>query len=313
MNEISTGANSSGSVVIAGGSGFLGQSLSNHLLRRGYKVIILSRTPKRSVNGVTVLQWDAKTIGTWVEAMNGAKAIINLVGKSVDCRYTEENKVEILQSRLDSVKVLADAISKVSRPPQVWIQAGSLAIFGNSEDTLCTEETPLGSGFSAEVCKQWEAAFEHSCTPHTRKVLFRIGFALDSSGGALNRLSFLAKWFLGGTIGTGQQFISWLHVADLNEATQLAIENESMRGIYNAASPSPVTNREFMRELRRSLGRRWGAPAPTFLVKIGTFILRTEAELALHGRRAIPKRLLEEGFQFRYTDLASAMDSIFKG
>jgi uncharacterized protein (TIGR01777 family) len=244
--------------------------------------------------------------------INGSYAVVNFTGKSVNCIYTPKNKAEIINSRIDSVNAVDQAVLQCAHPPQVIVQAGSLAIFGDTEKR-CDEEASHGEGFSVHVCQQWEDTFFNREFQKTRKVLLRIGFALGKNGGALEPLLKLAKFYLGGTIGSGRQYISWLHLDDLNEMFLTAIENEKMNGIYNATGPTPVTNKEFMKALRKSTNRGWSPPAPATLVKIGAYvIMRADPSLALTGRNCVPKRLLESGFKFKYTDLEDALEDLVK-
>ena len=295
-------------VVLAGGSGFLGRSLAQVLEARGYEVIILTRSP--APGSAREVAWDGRTLGDWCARLEGAVAVVNLTGRSVDCRYTPENRREILSSRLDSVRVLGEAIRRCATPPSVSVQAASLAIYGNSGEAVRNESSPPGEGFSVDVCHQWEQAFAEQRSPGTRQVLLRIGFALGRDGGALGSLARLARWGLGGTVGSGRQYVSWLHLDDLNTLFLRAIENPSMQGVYNATGPSPVTNAEFMRTLRHVLRRPWSPPAPAWAVRVGARLLGTEAELALTGRRGLPRRLMAEGFQFRHTDLSEALEEL---
>lgn len=299
------------SVVIAGGRGFLGSALAAHLCRNGYRVVILSRSPEpAAVPAAEIVQWDAKSLGAWKDRLEGATAVINIVGKSVNCRYTHENRREIQASRLDSVRVLGQAIAGCRQPPEVLVQASSLAIYGDAGKRLCTEQTPPATGFSPEVCIQWEAAVNAMKLPATRTVILRIGFALGKDGGALQPLAALAKWFLGGSVGAGNQYISWIHIHDLNEMFRWSVERPVLSGVFNATGPTPVTNREFMRELRSSLRRPWIPPTPSWAVKAGAFLMGTEASLALTGRRCTPARFLEDGFQFRFPQLKGALADI---
>ena len=233
-----------------------------------------------------------------------------MTGRSVDCRYTVANRQAILSSRLDSVRVLGQAVRACAAPPPSWIQAGSLALYGDPGDRFCDESAPVGEGFGAEVCVAWEAAFGAEILPGTRKTLLRIGFALGSGGGALTPLAQLARWGLGGTVGSGKQFISWLHVADLNTMIRWAIERPEVAGTYNATGPSPVTNQEFMAQLRRALKRPWSPPTPALAVHLGAFFMRTEASLALTGRRCVPARFQQEGFAFQYPDLLPTLTAL---
>ena len=296
-------------VVLAGGSGFLGRSLARALEARGYTPVILTRSPRPG--SPQEVAWDGQSVGPWCAELEGAAAVVNLTGRSVDCRYTPENRREILSSRLDSVRVLGEAPRQCTTPPPVWIQAVSLAILGDSGDTPRDEDSPPGEGFSVDVCRQWEAACAEHRPPHVRQVLLRIGFALGRDGGALDKLARLTRWGLGGTVGSGQQYISWLHIDDLDALFLRAIEDPTMHGVYHATGPTPVTNAEFMRTLRHVLHRPWSPPAPAWAVRLGARVLGTEAELALSGRRGLPRRLQEAGFVFRHTDLTRALESLY--
>ena len=294
-------------IILAGGSGFLGRSLAPFLSACGYRVLVLSRSATAIGTGVESLRWDGKTPGSWCDAIEEASAVVNLTGRSVNCRYTARNRREILDSRLDSVRVLGEAIAASRRPPEVLVQASSLAIYGDAGERVCDERTASGSGFGAEVCLQWEAAVNSLSLPHTRTVVLRIGFALGRDGGALQTLAGLTRWFLGGRAGSGDQYISWIHIADLNEMFRTAVEVGSTIGVYNATGPRPVTNLEFMRELRAVMGRPWSPPVPSAAVKLGALLMRTEASLALTGRRCLPARFLERGFRFQFPELRPAL------
>jgi len=297
--------------VLAGGSGFLGQCFAKELLAAGCEVDVLTRSPRANILGRAVA-WDGATVGDWARVLEGAAAVVNLTGKSVDCRYTPSNRREILESRLGSVDALGKALNKCATPPPVWVQAASLAIYGNPGAILCDETAPPGSGFSVEVCRRWEEAFNNCEVPSTRKVLLRIGFVLGPGGGALAPLARLARFGLGGPAGSGHQYISWLHVADLNRMLLWAIESEDAVGTYNATGPAPVTNAEFMATLRRAVGRPWSPPVPAWMVKVGAWAMQTEPELVLTGRRCIPSRLIAQGFKFAYPALDAALGDILK-
>lgn len=290
-------------IILAGGSGFLGTSLAKFLTKKGYQVVILSRTATNSDQPIKYVQWDGVHLGDWVDEIDGSYAIVNFTGKSVNCVYTKKNRKEIISSRLNSVKVLDEAIRQCEQPPEVIIQAGSLAIFGDTRE-VCDEKAPHGSGFSVDVCQQWEDEFFRHTFSSTRQVLLRIGFALGKNGGALKPLKKLAKLNLAGTVGSGKQYISWLHIDDLNEMFLTAIEN-------NATSPTPITNKEFMKTLRDVMGKGWTPPAPTPFVWLGAYaFLQTEPSLALTGRNCIPKKLQASGFTFKYTDLKTALKEL---
>jgi uncharacterized protein (TIGR01777 family) len=301
-----------GTVVLAGGSGFLGTMLARELTARAYDVVILTRTPGTSTESIKQVAWDGKTVGAWAALLKGAEAVVNLTGKSVNCRYTAQNRREIVESRVNSVNAIAEALSACASPPRSWIQAGSLAIYGNAGDQACDESSSPGSGFSVETCKRWENAFGAADLPQTRKVLLRIGLALGREGVLVATLSRLTKYFLGGAAGTGRQYISWLHIQDLNEMFLWAIERRDVVGTFNATGPCPVTNSDFMRAMRRALNRPWTPSVPPWAVHLGARLMGTESELILTGRRCVPKRFAEIGFPFRFPDLESALSDLFQ-
>jgi uncharacterized protein len=297
-----------GRVILAGGRGFLGQSLATHLAAKGWQTITLTRSPRDRADCHC---WDGATVGAWAKQLDGARAIVNLTGRSVDCRYTAANRREIIDSRVNSVRALATALRQCQSPPPIWIQASSLAIYGDAGDRICPEDAPHGSGFSVDVCERWEDELRNQDLGSTRTVVLRIGFALAASGGALGRLAALTRLYLGGTVGNGRQYISWLHIADLNRIFEWCLDNDHAQGVYNATGPSPVTNAAFMAALRRALHRPWSPPAPSLVVRIGAYLMGTEASLALTGRRCIPQRLIDEGFGFHYTDLDRCLCELF--
>ena len=303
-------------VILAGGSGFLGRALAARLVSLGYDVVVLSRSPaaqSAATAGATFARWDGRTLGDWARHLEGARAVVNFTGRNVNCRYTERNLREIDESRVDSVKVMAAAINGCRDKPLVLVQAATTAIYGDAGERVCDEDAPAGEGIPPATAKKWEGAFAAHPTPGVRRVLLRISFALGTGGGALPVLAGLTKWFLGGAAGSGRQYISWIHLDDLTRLFVWAIENERAEGLYNATSPGPVTNKQFMRELRRALHRPWSPPTPAPLVHVGCFFMRTEPVLALTGRRCVPARLLREGFTFEYPTLPEALREVLGG
>jgi uncharacterized protein (TIGR01777 family) len=298
-------------VVLAGGSGFLGRSLAKKLLKKNYEVVVLTRSPRNRTDGILEAVWDGKTLGEWIQFLNGAEAVVNLTGRSVNCRHTPENLREIVESRVNSVNDLAAAIDHVSHPPRVWVQAGSLAFYGDLADEWCDESTSSGKGEAVEICRLWENAFRNVPLQKTRCVLLRIGLVLARHGGALSVLGKLTKWFLGGAAGNGRQYISWIHLADMNRMWMDSIEREDLNGVFNACAPKPVTNAEFMREMRRAMYRPWCPPAPVWAVRLGSRLMKTEPSLALTGRRCSPLHFLEKGFKFQFTELPDALADIY--
>lgn len=299
-------------VILAGGSGFLGLALARSLAARDVDVVILARGPQPAGAPGRWVLWDGRTVEpAWAGELEGAHAVVGLAGKNVNCRYTPAALREINDSRVDSVRAVGAAIRACRRPPGAWVQAGSLAIYGDAGEHECDETTPPGTGIPVETCLKWEAAFAAEATPGTRKVLYRISFVLGHGGGALRMLVNLTRCFLGGAIGSGRQYISWIHEADMIRLWERAMDDSRMEGVYNATSPGPVPNATFMRELRRALHRPWSPPLPAFLVPLGCWFLRTEPVLALTGRRGVPARLKEEGFEFHHTNLRQALRQLF--
>ncbi len=299
-------------IIIAGGSGFLGTRLTAALAARSLDAVILTRIPGHSRPGVKQLAWDGRTVDGWAKELDGAVAVVNLTGRSVNCRHTEANRRAILESRVHSVKVLAQAVWQCGNPPPVWVQAGSLAIYGDPGDRWCAEDAPHGNDFSTQVCETWEETFFETELPAIRKVVLRIGLVLDRGRGALGVLETLTRWFLGGSAGSGRQYISWLHWQDFNALVLDCIQRPELAGIFNACTQQPVTNAEFMSQLRRVVGRPWSPPAPAVAVKLGAFFMGTEGHLALTGRRCLPGRLLEHGFHFQYPELPAAFDELYR-
>jgi uncharacterized protein len=299
-------------VVLAGGSGFLGSILARDFVARGYEVFVLTRTPRRAPpQGVGYEAWDGATQGPWWERLDGAEAVVNLTGRSVNCLHDAAHRAEILVSRVRSVEAVAAGIARCARPPRVWIQAGSLAIYGDAGARLCDEAAPHGRGFTVDVCERWEEALRAAEVRGTRKVLLRIGLVLGARCGVLEPLVSLTRRFLGGTVGHGRQHLSWLHADDFARVVRWCLENERASGVYNATGLASATNAEFMHALRRALGRPWAPPAPAWLVHLGArFVLRTEPELALTGRRGFPMRLLREGFAFEHNDLSATLAEV---
>ena len=299
-------------IVLAGGSGFVGQSLTLFLVSKDYEVIVLTRTESDHRGAVRNAHWDGKMSGDWTEFVNGASAVVNLTGRSINCRHTPENRREIIDSRVDSVRVLGRAIGQCAQPPKVFVQIAGIGIYGDKGGRICDETTAPGDDFVTEVCQKWETAFDSVDAPNTRKVLLRLGVVLGPNGGFLEVLGGLTRWFLGGQVGSGRQYISWIHVTDLSRMVLASIENPELSGIFNATAPNPVTNAQFMRELRRALHRPWSPPVPEFAARIGSRLMGTEASLALVSQCCVPKRFLENGFDFEFSTLRRALADIFQ-
>ncbi len=302
-----------GKVLISGGSGFLGVNLAQALGELKYEAVILSRSPPRRQGPWRWVAWDGHTLGAWVDELNGAQAIVNLAGRSVDCRKTPANCDEILRSRVTSTRLLGRAVRQVATPPPVWVQMSSAHGYGDPAEFVCTEDATFGYGLAPFVVRAWEDAFGEAVLPNMRSVVLRTSFVLGRHGGALQRLGWLTRWGLGGTIGHGRQGMSWLHEADMNRILLRAIADDTMSGVYIATAPMPVSNAEFMRALRRALRVPIGLPAAAWMIHLGAYwVLNTDPELALYGRYCVPERLLNEGFAFEHATLDSALQAIYQ-
>lgn len=299
-------------IVLAGGSGFIGRALAASLVARGYEAVVLTRTPRKREDGVTEITWDGKSPGAWAQSLDGAEAVVNLAGRGINCRHTPENLREIIESRVNSVQAISAAIQQTAVPPRAWVQSSAIGFYGDRGNVVCDENSPAGNDSLAEICRQWEGAFNSSSVPKTRKAVLRIGFVLGMDGGALPVLAGLTKAFLGGAVGNGRQYISWIHLADLVQMFIAAIERNELAGGFNGTAPNPATNKDFMRELRRVLHRPWSPPAPEWAVKTGSRLMGSEASLALASQRCVPQRMLAAGFKFQFADLRGALRNLYE-
>ncbi len=243
--------------------------------------------------------------------LDGAAALVNLAGRTVDCVKTPDHCDEILRSRVESTIVLGRALRKVGNPPRVWVQMATAHIYGDPPDVVCDEDSPFGYGLAPFVGQAWEDALQREAPAQIRKVVLRTSFVLGKGGGALPKLAALARFGLGGTVGSGRQGISWIHEHDMNRLFVRAIEDEQMSGAYIATAPNPVSNAEFMRELRRALRMPVGLPAMGWMVRAAAPLLRTDPELALFGRYCVSRRLREAGFDFQFPDVRSALRDVY--
>jgi uncharacterized protein (TIGR01777 family) len=293
-------------LIIAAGTGFLGQVLINHFKDKFEEIVILTRGKSQTIDGIKYVNWNARSFSGWENELENATVLINLAGKSVDCRYTQENKKEILLSRIESTKVLNKAVLNCKNPPQHWLNSSTSTIYRFSLDKEMGEvDGEIGNDFSINVALSWEKAFFKNETPNTLKTALRTSIVLGKNGGAFIPLKTLAKIGFGGKQGKGNQFISWIHEEDFANAVDFVIEKE-ITGVINVVSPKPIRNADFTQKLRKAVGFPFGIPVNTFLLKIGSFFIRTEAELVLKSRNVIPKRLLENGFEFKFGDIDEA-------
>jgi uncharacterized protein len=309
-------------IAIPGGTGQVGTMLARAFHKDGHEVIVFGRhSPKPAPWHVE--QWDAKNLSEWRDKLDGANVVINLAGRSVNCRYTPQNRKEILQSRVESVRTVGEAILTAKRPPQVWLQASTATIYAHTYDAPNDEATGVIGGiergapeawrFSIEVATAWEKAFDEIPLRETRKVKIRSALTLSPDpGGIFDTLLGLVRRGLGGTSGDGRQYVSWIHEEDFVRAIYFLIARSEIDGAVNLASPHPLPNREFMAALRRAWGTRIGLPSAQWMLEMGAIFLRTETELILKSRRVIPGRLLQEGFSFTYPDWPDAARDLCK-
>jgi uncharacterized protein (TIGR01777 family) len=290
-------------IVIAGGTGFIGKYLADKFTASGSQVIIISRNPEH-------ISW--KNITAIISSLENADLLINLAGKSVDCRYNEKNKAEILNSRTKTTTTLGEAILQCKNPPKLWINASTATIYRHAEDRAMTEkEGEIGKGFSVEVARNWEKSFFSFHPAATRQVALRMAIVLGRNGGVIKPLLNLVRFGLGGKQGNGNQMFSWIHLEDVFQILLFIEKNPEIAGIYNCSSPNPVDNKTLMRTLRRFLKINIGLPTPVWLLKFGAVLIKTEPELILKSRWVVPEKLLMSGYSFRYPTLDSALQEIF--
>lgn len=289
-------------IVIAGGTGFIGQYLERRFGALGYEVQIISRQSGH-------IPWDDHPGIT--AALENSDLLINLAGQSVNCRYNRKNREGIMNSRTETTGILGRALLSCGNPPPLWINSSTATIYRHAEDRPMTEDSgELGSGFSVEVAKAWEEAFFAFNLPHTRQAALRIAIVLGEYGGVMVPYQNLVRFGLGGVQGSGKQRFSWIHVEDLFRIIVFLQGREDLSGVFNCSSPNPVTNRELMQELRTAMNRSFGLPAAKWMLEIGALALGTETELILKSRWVIPQRLVQEGFIFEHADLKGTLEDI---
>ncbi len=290
-------------IIIAGGTGFIGTYLTMRFTEMGYKVYIISRTSGN-------ISWENNAI---VDALEGAELVINLAGKSIQCRHTNINKKSILESRIESTTLIGDAILSCKKPPKLWINASGTSIYKQSNVKKMTEdETDLGTDFLAEVVVQWENTLFNFQTPTTRQVALRTSVVIGKNGGALQPLVWLTRFGLGGKQGDGNQILSWIHIEDYFKILLFLFKNQNINGVINCTSPNPVSNKEFMTSLQNTLRIPIGIPAPKFAIKLVSKILGIESDLILNSSFTEPKRLLEAGYKFHFPLIDKALVNLLK-
>jgi uncharacterized protein (TIGR01777 family) len=302
-------------VVIIGGSGQIGQILARHFNSQGIAVAVVARHDQPAP--WPTVRWDGLHLGEWAKGLDGADAVINLAGRSVNCRYNQANRREIMESRVVSTRLVGEAIAQASQPPRLWMNASTATIYRHAMDRPMDEidgeiggnepHLPSAWRFSYDVATSWERTFFAAATPHTRKVALRSAITLSPDrGGVFDTLLTLVRLGLGGTAGSGKQYVSWVHDVDFVRAVDFLIGREDLDGCVNISSPHPLPNRDFMAALRQAYGTPIGLPATNWMLEIGAVFLRTETELILKSRRVVPRRLIDAGFAFQFPEWSSA-------
>jgi uncharacterized protein (TIGR01777 family) len=304
-------------IVIPGGTGHIGGLLRRALAEQGHEVVVLSRRPETLEDGVRHVLWDGRTTGPWVEEVDGCDVVVNLAGRSVSCRYTDDNLRQMMDSRVESTRVVGEAIVRAERPPRVWLQMSTATIYadarsrpgarGGAHDettgTIGGDEpgVPLYWEYSVRIARHWEAAQAEADLPSTRRVALRTAMVMTPDrGSVLDYLLWLARLGLGGPVAGGEQHVSWIHGDDFVRAVLFLVERDDLAGPVNLAAPAPLPQRDLMRVLRRAWGRRPGLPATRWMAGLGAWALRSDPELLLKSRRVVPGRLLDAGFVFEH-------------
>lgn len=288
-------------IVLAGGTGNIGKLLSDAFLKIGWEVVILSRKAQESVNPqLKYVKWDGKTLGDWSDSLEDVDTVINLSGKSIQCRFTEENKKVLLSSRIEPTKILGEAIQKLNRPPRLWINFSGISLFEGLKGIHNEESAQSGNTFLASLTKQWEKAFFDAETPNTNKVCLRLSPVLSRDFGMFKELYPLAKLGLGGRVSDGQQMVSWIHEEDLVRLVSWIVNHVAPSSLYHACTPEPESNEIFMKNLRIAVGMPIGLPLPALFAKIGAFFKGVESDMLLLTNSVYAKRPSDEGFKYQY-------------
>lgn len=294
-------------IVVAGGTGFLGEPLVRRLVARGEDVTVLTRNPKKVAAGRGV-QWDARTQGAWSNEVANADVVINLAGENIgDGRWTDARKQQLIDSRVHATNAVVEALRNAPPRERTLINASAVGIYGDRGDETLDEQSPRGGGFLAEIVERWERA-ARAAEPYARLVLARFGVVLAPDGGALKKLLLPFKLGAGGPVGSGRQWMSWIDRADALRFVEWAIDNPSVRGVYNVTSPEPLRNRDFGRVLGRALHRPAVFPTPAFALRLAFGEMADE--VLLGGQRVAPRRALDEGFEFARPTLAESLRSL---
>jgi uncharacterized protein len=289
-------------VILAGGTGFIGQYFEKQFKELGYEVKHISRQPQH-------ISWNDKA--AIIDALEDGELLINLAGKSVNCRYNESNKKEIMNSRLETTKILGESVLACKNPPQLWINSSTATIYRHAEDRPMTEANgEIGSDFSVDVATNWENTFYSFSLPKSRQIALRIAIVLGKDGGAMTPYINLVRFGLGGIQGSGKQMFSWIHIEDIFKIVLFLNKREDLNGTFNCSAPEPVSNREFMKKMRKAMNIPIGLPSPKWLLEIGSVMIRTESELVLKSRWVLPERLEREGYRFTFDTLDKTLQDI---
>ena len=310
-------------VVIPGGTGQVGGLLRRALSARGHDVVVLSRHPGELEAGIRHVAWDGRVLGPWAAELDGADAVVNLAGRTVSCRYTSENLQQMMDSRVESTRVVGAAIAQAASPPGVWLQMSTATIYADRRDAPNDEATGVIGGhepgvpdyweYSVRIARCWEAAQLEAAVPHTRRVALRSAMVMSPDrGGVFDVLLRMARLGLGGAVAGGGQYVSWIHDHDFVRAVELLLDREDLDGPVNLAAPEPLPQRDLMKDLRRAWGRRVGLPATAWMAEIGAWALRSDTELLLKSRRVVPGRLLEAGFEFEHPQWSAAAEDLVR-
>ncbi len=302
-------------IVIPGGSGQVGQLLARHFIAQNHEVVILCRGA--NVPAGRAVSWDGRTFEAWAKEIDGADVVINLAGRTVNCRYTKENLQQMMDSRVDSTRAVGQAIEKAASPPKLWLQMSTATIYAHRFDAPNDEATgiiggnesdvPGYWGYSVEIAKNWEKTLNEANTPSTRKVALRTAMVMSPDReGIFDVMSRLVRFGLSGSAAGGKQFVSWIHDRDFIRAIDYLITHEDMDGAVNIASPGPLPYNAFMRAMRDSWGMPVGLPAMKWMLEIGAWAMRTDTELVLKSRRVVPGRLVDKGFVFDFPQWSEA-------
>jgi uncharacterized protein (TIGR01777 family) len=300
-------------IVLAGGTGNIGKLLSPVLADFDYEVIILSRKSKTSsLSNIKYVQWDGESVGEWVDELEDVDALINLSGKSIQCRFTEENKEELLESRVFPTKILGEAIQSLKHPPRLWINFSGISVFEGVQGFHDEESKNYGSTFLANLTKEWEQSFFQSEITKTKKVILRLSPVLSRYFGMFKELYPLAKLGLGGQVGNGKQQVCWIHEQDLVKMVLWIVNHESPSMLYHACTPEPASNQEFMKNLRKAVSMPIGLPLPTLFAKIGAYFKGVESDMLLLTNGVKSARPAQEGFQYNYPTTQIAFKHLTK-